>query len=246
MSDSYLGQFEIKTIFRLPEVFGCRVDFTNSALYMVVVCLMLSVLLYLGGRSLRSLPGLFQSMFEKLYFFCFDVLEQRIGDDAHKHLPVIMTVFLFILFSNLISMIPFLPMSFTVTSHVSVTFVLALVVFVYGFLILVRKSKGSIFSFFAPESVPTLLKPMIFVMELFSYCIRPFSLSIRLSANMVAGHVMMLVVASLVKSMPIMLFPFGFVFILLLLMFEIFISCLQAYIFMTLSSVYLADAYEEH
>ncbi|ETO91846.1 MAG: ATP synthase F0, A subunit [Candidatus Xenolissoclinum pacificiensis L6] len=246
MSSDYLGQFEIKTIFQLPAVLGYRLDFTNSSLYMMIATLTISSFLLIGSRRFVLVPGYLQAILENLYFFCFNALEQRIGNNAHKHVPMIMTVFLFILGSNLLGMLTFLPMSFTVTSHISVTLVLSIFVFAYSFIVLVMKRKNHIASFFVPSSVPRLLAPLIFVMELFSYCIRPFSLSIRLSANMVAGHVMMLVVAHLVHSMPVTIFPFGFLFMMLLFVFEVFISCLQAYIFMTLSTVYLADAYEEH
>jgi F-type H+-transporting ATPase subunit a len=171
------------------------------------------------------------------------MLDQSVGAKGRKFVPLIFTLFMFILTCNLFGMIPY---GFTVTSHISITFALAMMVFLLVTLVGIYLHGFHFFSLFLPAGTPWWLAPLMVVIELFAYLARPVSLSLRLAANMVAGHVLLKVIAGFVVSMAIYLKILPIPFLVILIGFELFVAVLQAYIFTILSCVYLSDALNLH
>ncbi len=238
MEHSPLSQFEVKQWFAL-NLGGFDASFTNASAFMVGVVVLVSFFI-LGGMSRASMvPGRWQSMVELVYEFIAGMLNDSAGKEARKFFPFVFTLFMFILIANLIGMI---PGTFTVTSHIAVTFTFAIVVFfavtITGFM----KNGVGFLKLFVPTGVPMALAPLLVVIELISYLVRPLSLSVRLFANMMAGHTMLKVLAGFVASLGV----FGVlpvVFITALTGLEIIIAILQAYVFAMLTCIYLNDAY---
>ena len=249
MSDSHdshspLAQFEIFPLYKI-QLAGYDVSFTNSALWMVVAITAIMALLIPASRRKAIVPGRLQSAAEMLIGFVNNTILESAGREGLKYFPIIFTLFTFILTCNLFGM---LPGSFTVTSHISVTFALAAFVFIGVTLIAIFKhGLGKFLHFFLPEGTPMVMAPLLFIIEFFSYLSRPISLSIRLAANMMAGHVTMKVIAGLIITFG-MLVGIASMFPLLLFLtaFEIAIAVIQAYIFTILTCVYLNDALHLH
>ena len=245
MSKNPLSQFEIQPLIHLSEFAGYQIDLTNSALYMLFSTL-LSVILLVGGLLKVSLiPGKWQSVVEIIYKIVNDTIVSGAGDAALKYRGVIFSIFMFVLTCNLIGMLP-IPHTFTPTSHISITLFLALFVFIWSTLIAFRKQGIGFFRIFLPEGTPLWLAPMMILVEMFAYLARPISLSVRLAANMVAGHTILKVIAGFVISTKFYFAIFPLIFVILLIVFEIFIAILQAYIFTMLTCVYLNDAINAH
>lgn len=239
---SPLEQFEVKTIIQLPDLAGYNIDFTNSAAAMVLGVISLYFLMMMGMRGRTLVPGRMQSLAEMTYEFISDTLRDNAGEEARPYFPFIFTVFLFILACNLIGMVPY---SFTPTSHIIVTFVLAMIVFVGVTAIAFIKHGRKFLLFFLPEGTPWWMAPLMYFIELFAYLSRPVSLSIRLAANMMAGHTILKVAAGFTIMLGIAgILPFAF--LVILTGFEIGIAILHAYIFTVLSCVYLNDALHLH
>lgn len=240
---SPLHQFEIKPLVEMPALFGYNIDFTNSSLFMVLAASAIMLFLSLGVRGRALVPGRYQSLVELSYNFVASTVKDTVGSAGRPYFPFIFTLFMFVLFCNLFGMIPF---SFTVTSHIIVTFALAAVIFVGVMLIaIIKHGFGKFIGNFLPHGTPLWLAPLIFVIEIISYLARPISLSIRLAANMMAGHVMLKVIAGYVFMLGILgVAPFAL--LILLTGFEIFVAILQAYIFTVLTCVYLNDALHLH
>jgi F-type H+-transporting ATPase subunit a len=198
--------------------------------------------LALGMRGATLIPNRFQSVVEITYEFIAATVRDNVGAKGKPYFPMIFTLFMFVLTCNLLGMIPY---SFTPTSHIIVTFVLAMVVFLWVTAIAFIKHGTKFLGFFLPAGTPWWMAPMMYIIELFTYLARPVSLSIRLAANIMAGHTMLKVIASFV----IMLGIAGVVPLALLVVltgFEIGIAILQAYIFTVLTCVYLHDALYMH
>ncbi|AHX11327.1 ATP synthase F0, A subunit [Neorickettsia helminthoeca str. Oregon] len=242
---SPLKQFEVFPIFALPDFFGWNVDFTNSSLYMVLAVVLASLFLFSGIVRTRIVPGSMQSFIEIVYNFVADIVKSNCGKAGLDYLPLIFTVFLYILFANLAGMLP-LPMSFTVTSHIVVTLALAIVVFVYVTVIGFRKQGKAFFSIFLPNGTPLWIAPLMILLEVCTYFFRPISLAIRLTANMIAGHTILKVIAGFVQPISLLVSPLSFAFVVVLIVFEVFIAMLQAYIFVVLVCVYLNDSLVRH
>lgn len=240
-------QFEVKDIFALPHISGYNVNFTNASLSMGIAVLLVCLFMGLGTRQRALVPGRFQSTVEMVYQFMADTVQSNTGDEGKKYFPLIFSLFIFIMFCNLLGNVPY---AFTVTSHIIVTFAFAAFVFVGITCIGFYKHGLHFFSFFLPKGLPGgifgfVLSLLMIVIELFSYLARPISLSLRLAANMTAGHILMKIMASFVAMIGIFgIFPFSFLFIFT--GFEIFVACLQAYIFALLCSLYLNDALNLH
>lgn len=242
---SPLAQFEVKKLIPI-EVAGYDVSFTNASLFMVIAVLCVGMFISLGMRKRALVPGRFQSMVEMVYQFVADMISENAGKEGLKFFPIIFSLFIFVLFCNLLGMVPF---SFTVTSHIIVTFAFAAFVFIGVTCVGFWKHGLHFLHFFVPQGLPggiggLLLKVFMVVIEFFSYLARPVSLSIRLAANMMAGHTLMKIMASFVGVGLVGVFPFAF--LLIFTGFEIFVACLQAYIFALLCSVYLNDALHMH
>ena len=238
---SPLAQFEIKRW--VPIKFGeLDISFTNSSTFMVLTVVVVSAFLILGMRRNAMIPGRWQSMVELLYIFIANLLRDTVGKEGRPYFPFIFTVFMFILVGNLFGMIPY---SFTFTSHIVVTFAMALVVFLGVTIIAIAKHRLYFFTFFMPPGVPLLMAPLLVPIEIISYLSRPISLSVRLFANMLAGHTLLKVFAGFVVSLGMFgVFPLAFIVALTGL--EIVIALLQAFVFTILTCLYLNDALHLH
>jgi F-type H+-transporting ATPase subunit a len=239
---SPLQQFEIVPYVNL-ELLGYNISFTNSSLFM---CLAVGLIIFfysvaLKGRAL--IPGRIQSVAELSYQFIGNMIRDNVGQDGKKYFPMIFSLFMFVLMSNLLGMLPY---SFTVTSHIIVTFALAGFIFIWVTAIAFIKHGVKFLGFFLPHGTPWWMAPLMYLIELFAYLARPISLSVRLAGNMLAGHTMLKVIAGFIIMLGLVggWLPFGFVMILT--GFEIFVAILQAYIFTVLTCVYLNDALHMH
>jgi F-type H+-transporting ATPase subunit a len=237
-----MHQFEIIRLARL-ELFGVDISFTNSSAVMLIAVLLISAFLILPMRNRALVPTRVQSVIEVLYEFVANLVRENVGPEGMKYFPFVFTLFVFILSLNLLGMVPY---SFTVTSHIVVTFALAAMVFTVvtaiGFL---RHGVGFL-KLFVPEGVPLLFLPLIIVIELISYLIRPVTLSVRLFANMLAGHTMLKVFAGFVVGLGAL---FGIAPLLFTVAFtglEFFVAFIQAFIFAVLTCIYLNDAVNMH
>ena len=245
---SPVEQFTIKVLFAL-NLFGYDISFTNSALFMVLAIAVSCGFLVFAMRPASIVPGRMQGLAEMMYEFVAEMVRSNVGNEGRPYFPFIFTLFMFILFSNVLGLIPY---SYTVTSQIVVTFAMALFIFIGVTIIAVVKHGFHFFSFFIPSGAPKALLPLIFVIEVISYFIRPVSLSVRLFANMLAGHTMLKVFGGL----AVMIAGAGGVFvagsilplvaIIGLTGLEVLVACLQAYVFTILTCMYLNDAIHLH
>lgn len=244
MADSPLEQFVIKPIAKF-EIGGLDVTFTNSSLMMVIVVSLVVLFMSGGMRKNALVPGRWQMMVEMTYELVANMVKENVGKEGKAYFPFIFTLFMFVLGCNLLGMVPY---SFTVTSHIIVTFALAAVVFVGVTLIGFFKHGFGYLRLFVPAGAPLWLLPLIVVIELTSYLVRPISLSVRLFANMLAGHLMMKIFAGFVVGLGSLgvLGVFGaaipFTVNVLLTGLEFLVAALQAYVFAILTCIYLNDA----
>ena len=240
-----IHQFEIKDLWRIGSLAGHQIAFTNSALYMFIIVGAISVLL-IGATAPRAVvPGRLQSIAEMSYEFVADTLRSSAGAEGMKFFPFVFTLFMFVLFANLIGLIPY---SFTVTSQLIITVTLALLVFFivvgYGF----WRNGLHFFNLFVPKGVPKIILPGIVVIEVLSFLSRPVSHSVRLFANMLAGHITLQVFAGFIIMLAGagILGWFGaalpFIMVVLLTALELLVAFLQAYVFAILTCIYLNDA----
>lgn len=237
-----LAQFEIKTLIplKLGEI---DVSFTNSALFMSLTLVLVTLFLVLGMRKRALVPGRWQSMAEMSYEFVANLLRDTVGSEGRKYFPLIFTLFMFILFGNMLGMIPY---SFTFTSHVIVTFAMALAVFIGVTVLGFVKHGFHFFSFFVPPGVSVVLWPLMIPIEIISYLSRPISLSVRLFANLTAGHTMLKVFAGFIISLGVVGGVLPFAFVVALTGLELLIAFLQAYVFTILTCFYINDALHLH
>ena len=238
-----LEQFKINTIFEMPKLLGMNIDFTNSSLFMTISVCLIVFFVFGGIRKREVIPGYWQAMVEGCYNFIKGTIINSAGKEGMKYFSFIFTLFLFVLFCNVLGMI---PTGFTVTSHIAITFLLAIVVFIYMNIIAFSKHGIKYCKMFLPKGTPWWLAPLMIFIELFAYLSRPISLSVRLAANMMAGHTMLKIIAGFVLKMHIILALFPFLFVVVLTGFEIFVALLQAYIFTILTCIYLNDALHMH
>ena len=237
-----MHQFEIKRHLDL-ELFGIDVSFTNSALFMVLAIAAISVLTIWGMRGRALVPTRTQSVAEISYEFVAGMVRDNVGTAGLKYFPFVFTVFMFVLFLNMLGMIPY---SFTVTSHIIVTFAMALAIFI-GVTVIGFINHGIGFlKFFVPSGVPVLLLPLLVVIEVISYLTRPVSLSVRLFANMMAGHTMLKVFGAFVVGLGLIGGWAPLAFMVAFTGLEILVAFLQAYVFAILTCIYLNDAIHMH
>ena len=235
---SPLAQFEIKTLIpiKLGEI---DVSFTNSALFMSLTLIMVTLFLVLGMRQRALVPERWQSMTELSYEFVANLLRDTVGNEGRKYFPFVFSLFMFILFGNMLGMIPY---SFTFTSHVIVTFAMALTVFIGVTILGFVKHGFRFFRFFVPPGVSVILWPLMIPIEIISYLSRPISLSVRLFANLTAGHTMLKVFAGFIISLGVVGGILPFAFVVALTGFELLIAFLQAYVFTILTCFYINDS----
>ncbi len=241
-----LGQFELHPAL---GAIGRSVNFTQSNLMMVIGGALILGLLYYGMRPRAVVPGRLQAAAELAYSSMMDMTVGSIGPEGRRFFPFIFTLFFFVLMGNLLGLLPY---SFTYTSHIAVTFGLAALVIVIVTVVALRIHGLHFFSYFFPEGAPKLLAPLIIPIEVISYLSRPVSLSIRLFANMVAGHVMFEVFATFVVLLAgagaigtaAGILPMAINVVLV--GFELLVAALQAYVFAILTCIYLHDAVHLH
>ena len=240
--DSPLKQFEIDPISNI-ELGGYNISFTNSSFAMLITVLVITLFLTLTVNTRSIIPSRMQLISELMYNFIAQLLSDTVGDNGKRYFPFVFSLFMFVLIGNMVGMIPY---QFTFTSHIIVTFALAAVVFI-GVTILGFLNHGiKFFTFFYIPGVPFYMHPLLIPIEVISYLSRPISLSVRLFANMLAGHSLLKVFAGFVVSMPFFTGVFPLAFILALTGLEILIAFLQAYVFAILTCLYINDAYHLH
>ncbi|MEX2295936.1 MAG: F0F1 ATP synthase subunit A [Dongiaceae bacterium] len=239
---SPLAQFEIKRLVDI-NVGGVDASITNSTVWMLIAIAAITLFMVIGMRRGALVPGRWQSMTEMSYEFVAGMLRDNVGTAGRRYFPFIFTLFMFVLFCNLLGMIPY---SFTVTSHIIVTFALAAVVFIGVTIIGFARHGAHFLKLFVPSGVPIFLLPLLIVIELISYLIRPVSLSVRLFANMLAGHTMLKVFGGFVVALGIIGGWAPLAFVVALTGLEILIAFLQAYVFAVLTCIYLNDAINLH
>lgn len=222
---------------------GVDLSFTNSSVFMVLTVITVSLFLLFGIRRAQLIPGRWQSLTELSYVFIANLVRDTVGAEGRAYFPFIFSIFMFVLVGNMWGMIPY---SFTFTSHIIVTFSMALVIFFGVTMIAIAKHKMRFFSFFMPPGVPMYMAPLLIPIEIISYLSRPISLSVRLFANMLAGHTLLKVFAGFVVSLGILAGWLPLAFIVALTGLEIVIAFLQAFVFAILTCLYLNDALHLH
>ena len=236
-----IHQFEIKELIPL-ELFETNISFTNSSLFMSLSIISVILLLLISIKNQSLIPSRLQSISEIFYEFIANMISDNIGEKGHKFFPLIFTLFAFILFGNMLGMLPY---GFTFTSHIIVTFVLAMFVFLLVTLLGIFIHGFKFFGLFVPKGVPMLMLPLMIPIEIISYLSRPISLSVRLFANMMAGHTMLKIFAGFIVPLGI----FGVAPLLVdvaLTALEVLIAFLQAYVFTILTCIYLNEAINLH
>lgn len=231
-----IHQFEIVRLIPL-HVGGVDISFTNSALWACIAVGCATLLFLLAPRNL--IPTRLQSAAEGIYEVVDNMTKEVLHDNARTYFPFVLTLFTFILFANVLGLIPY---SFTVTSHIVITLALALVVFIGATIIGFIRNGFGYLKIFMPSGVPALLLPLVVLIEIVSYFIRPMSLSIRLFANMMAGHMMLKVMAGFVVMLGVMAGWLPLVAMVGLMGLELLVAALQAYVFALLTCMYLNDA----
>jgi len=239
---SPLAQFTIERLIPF-QVGNVDASFTNSSLWMVIAIALVTLLMTLAMSQRALVPSRWQSVAELSYEFIANMLRDNVGDAGRKYFPFVFTLFMFILFCNLLGLVPY---SFTPTSHIAVTFAMAAVVFVGVTIIGFARHGLHFFSFFVPSGVPIFLLPLMVVIEVISYFVRPVSLSVRLFANMLAGHTMLKVFAGFVVALGVLGGWAPLAFVVALIGLETLIAFLQAYVFAILTCLYLNDAINLH
>ena len=239
MSTNPMHQFNVYRIG--PEISFGNVDisFTNASLFMMISALAIISVFFIGTKRKAIIPTKIQLLTELSYTLISKMISDTAGSKAKPYFPFVFSLFMFVLFCNMLGMLPY---SFTVTSHIIVTFALAAIIFV-GVTIIGFVNHGvGYLKLFIPSGVPVVLLPIIVIIEMISYLARPVSLSVRLFANMMAGHTMLKVFGGFVISLGIIggWLPLSFTVALIAL--EVLIAFLQAYVFAILTCIYLNDA----
>jgi len=245
-----MEQFALKTLKPL-ELGGHDVSFTNSSLWMLIALGVISIFLFVGTAKPQLVPGRWQAAVEYVYDFVRKMLDENVGPEGRRFAPLIFSVFIFVLACNLLGLIPWIG-AFTPTSHITVTFGLALIVFITVCVVGIWRHGFHFLSLFWPKDANIFLGAFVFLIEFLSFLTRPFTLAIRLFANMTAGHVLLKVFGTFVitlGSFGALPFVFGILPLAVnvaLTALEILIAVVQAYVFALLASLYLNDAINLH
>ena len=243
MATNPMHQFSVHRIGPEIKISGVDLSFTNASLFMFFSALLILVFLLFGTREKKIVPGKIQLISEMLYNFVSKMINDTAGKKAKPYFPFIFSLFIFVLFCNMVGMLPY---SFTVTSHIIVTLAFAMFIFI-GVTILGFAIHGlKYLKIFVPSGVPFVLLPIIMVIEIISYLSRPISLSVRLFANMMAGHTMLKVFGGFVISLGLVAGWLPLTFSVALTGLEILVAFLQAYVFAILTCIYLNDALNLH
>ncbi|WP_420810776.1 F0F1 ATP synthase subunit A [Croceicoccus ponticola] len=253
-----MHQFTIEPLFGTDhmELFGYNIAFTNSALWMALAAVGLWIFVA-GGMKRQLVPGRWQMAVESFTGFVDDMLEANVGKQGRKYVPYIFSLFMFILFANILGLMPLGVVGvhpFTFTSHFTITGILAIMSFAIVLIVGFAKHKLHFFSLFVPHGTPLVMIPLIFCIELVSFLVRPFSLGLRLFVAMMAGHVLLEVLSSFVidgfNAMASGIGPvvavLSFILMVAICALEILVAGIQAYVFALLSSLYINDAENLH
>jgi F-type H+-transporting ATPase subunit a len=241
-----IEQFNIEPLFKIGQIGGQPIYFTNSSAYMFLAVALISLLMIGGAAGRQLVPGRFQSMAEIAYEFVASTVRNNAGLEGMKFFPLIFSLFMFICVSNIVGVIPY---AFTVSSHIIVTAALALLVFFTVLIYGLYKNGLKFFSIFVPSGVPIYILPLVVFIEIFSFFLRPVSHSVRLFANMLAGHIALKVFAGFVAMLGLSLGAIGWIggiaplaLTVALYALELLVAFLQAYVFAILTCIYLNDA----
>ena len=243
MAANPMTQFEVYRIGPEIKIGSFDISFTNASLFMVISTVAILFIFNLSSRKNSMLPNKLQLIAELSYTFVAKMINDTAGSKARPYFSFIFSLFMFVLFCNMFGMIPY---AFTVTSHIIITFILASFIFVGVTIIGFIKHGFGYLKLFVPSGVPVVLLPLIVVIEIISYLSRPISLSVRLFANMMAGHTMMKVFGGFVISLGIVGGWLPLSFSVALTGLEILVAFLQAYVFAILTCIYLNDALNLH
>jgi F-type H+-transporting ATPase subunit a len=243
MASNPMQQFSVHKIGPEIKIAGIDFSFTNASLFMVISAALILFFLFLGTKEKKIIPDKLQLIAEIFYSFVAKMISDTAGSKAKPYFPFIFSLFMFVLFCNMVGMLPY---SFTVTSHIIVTLILALFIFIAVTIIGFAKHGFKYLSIFVPSGVPAVLLPLITIIEIISYLSRPVSLSVRLFANMMAGHTMLKVFGGFVISLGILGGWLPLSFSVALTGLEILVAFLQAYVFAILTCIYLNDALNLH
>jgi F-type H+-transporting ATPase subunit a len=246
MAGSPLDQFKIKPLYEI-DLYGYDISFTNSSLFMVLAVLLGIAIILPAALNRKMAVSNMQALGEAIYYFVSNLMRDTATKSSAPYFPFVFSIFMMVLVGNLLGMLPY---SFTFTSHIFVTFILAMIVFIFVTIIgLVRHGLG-FFNLFLPHGTPWYIAPILIPIEVLSYLLRPVTLSVRLFANMMAGHILLKVFISLITlffglaGFAASLFPF--IMTSVMIGFEFFVACIQAFIFTLLTCVYLKDAIHLH
>ena len=243
MATNPMHQFEVYRIGPEIKIGDIDISFTNASLFMIISSLAILIIFSLGSKRKSLIPDKMQLLSELSYTFVSKMINDTAGTKAKPYFSFIFSIFMFVLFCNMFGMIPY---TFTVTSHIIVTFILAAFIFIGVTIIGFVKHGFGYLKLFVPSGVPVVLLPLIVVIEIISYLSRPISLSVRLFANMMAGHTMMKVFGGFVISLGIVGGWLPLSFSVALTGLEILVAFLQAYVFAILTCIYLNDALNLH
>lgn len=236
-----MEQFNIRPIVPL-EAGGYDISFTNSSLFMVLAVAVCSLLFALCLRKRDVIPGRAQAFVEMIYDFIHNLVKENIGPEGLKYFGFIFSLFLFIAFGNMLGLFPY---AFTFTSHVAAVGTLSLAALLFNMSVGIKKKKWGYIRTIMPKGIPWALAPLVMPIETISLLSKPFSLTIRLVANMTVGHIMLKIIAGFIVALGAagivpLLFDAG------IIVFELFIALLQAFIYTVLSCIYLSDAIHSH
>src|ERR1700749_1099704 len=240
-----IHQFPLQNLFKIGQFGDQPIYFTNSSAYMFLAVAIISLLMIGGSAGRQLVPGRFQSMAEISYEFIASTIRSTAGSEGMKFFPLVFSLFMFICVSNLVGIIPY---AFTISSHIIVTVALALLVFFIVLIYGLYKNGLKFFKIFVPSGIPIYILPLVVFIEIFSFLLRPVSHSVRLFANMLAGHIALAVFASFIPLLAGLgiagyfgaVLPLGMVIALTAL--ELLVAFLQAYVFTILTCIYINDA----
>ena len=240
-----IQQFQITKIFSIGRIGGQEIAFTNSSAYMFASVAVISLLMIAGSRGRQLVPGRIQSLAELIYEFVASMIRSTVGPEGLRFFPLVFSLFTFIMVSNVIGIIPY---AFTVSSQLIVTAAMALFVFFLVLFYGLYRNGLKFFKLFVPSGVPIFIMPIVVPIEVISFLLKPISHSVRLFANMLAGHIALKVFASFVVMLGTLgilgvfgaVLPLGLTIALTAL--ELLVAFLQAYVFAILTCIYLNDA----
>lgn len=238
-----IEQFEIKPLVSIPKIGNLDISFTNSALFMVLGVAVVGILFTLALRKKLLIPSKAQSAVEIVYEMVKQMTLEMVGPEGVHYIPFIFSIFVFVVIGNLLGLCPY---SFTYTSHFSAVGALSVFAILVTIVAGLKKRGLNWFTNFFPKGTPVAIAPILVPIEIISFCSKPFSLTVRLSVNMMVGHIMMKVIAGFVYDLSFWGGWIPLAFIICLTLFEMMIAVLQAYVYTILTCVYLSDAIHSH